>query len=180
MVGLFLNVSTVSLCQVVEFLMAKDNKHANSLNADGIHVGRSSQITITNANIGTGDDYISISDGTQDFTANQVTCGPSHSINIGSLGKYQNEQPVSVIRVIGATLRNTNNGDRIKTWPSSFSRVASNIHFEDAVMKNVVNPIIIDQNYCRNNQCSNQSPSKVKINNDSFKKLEARLRQRKL
>ena len=119
-------------------------------------MGRSSQITITNANIGTSDDCISIGDGNQDVSTNQVTCGLGHGISIGSLGKYKNEQPVSGIRVTGATLSNTNNGARIKTCPSSHSKVASNIHFEDIVMKNVGNPIIIDQNYCPNNQCSNK------------------------
>ena len=129
---------------------------ADSPNTDGIHIGHSSQISITHANIGTGDDCISISDGNQDVSANQVTCGPGHGISIGSLGKNKNEQPVLGIRVTGATLSNTDNGVRIKTWPSSNSGVASDIHFEDIVMKNVGNPIIIDQNYCPNNQCSNK------------------------
>jgi len=119
-------------------------------------VGRSSQITITNADIGTGDDCISFGAGTQDITVNQVTCGPGHGISVGSLGKYQSEEPVSGIRVTGATLSNTDNGVRIKTWPASSSGVASDIHFEDVVMNNVANPIIIDQNYCPNGQCSNQ------------------------
>ena len=119
-------------------------------------MGRSSQITITNANIGIGDDCISIGDGTQDFIANQVTYGLGHGISIGSLGKYQYKQPILGIKVTIATLSNTDNGVRIKTWPSSNSGVASDIHFEDIVMKNVGNPIIIDQNYCPNNQCSNK------------------------
>jgi len=119
-------------------------------------VGHSSQITITNANIGTGDDCISFGAGAQDITVNQVTCGPGHGISVGSLGKYQNEEPVSGIRVTGATLSNTDNGVRIKTWPASSSGAATDIHFEDVVMNNVANPIIIDQNYCPNSQCSNQ------------------------
>nr|POE80713.1 exopolygalacturonase [Quercus suber] len=90
---------------------------------------------------------------------------------IGSLGRYENEEPVSGIRVTGATLSNTKNGVRIKTWPASTSGVASNIHFKDVVMNNVANPILIDQNYCPNSQCSDESPSKVKISNVSFKKI---------
>ncbi|KAL0005035.1 hypothetical protein SO802_012596 [Lithocarpus litseifolius] len=158
-------------CKKLQFQHVTITAPADSPNTDGIHVGRSSQITITNADIGTSDDCISIGDGTQDITINQVTCGPGHGINIGSLGKYQNEELVSGIIVTGATLSNTDKGVRIKTWLASPSGVASNIHFEDVVMNNVANPIIIDQSYCPNNQCSNQSPSKVKISNVSFKKI---------
>ncbi|KAK4590615.1 hypothetical protein RGQ29_020965 [Quercus rubra] len=158
-------------CKKLQFQHVTITAPADSPNTDGIHMGSSSQITITNATIGTGDDCISIGDGNQDVTINQVTCGPGHGLSIGSLGKYQNEQPVSGIRVTGATLSNTDNGVRIKTWPSSPSGVASDIHFENIVMNNVANPIVIDQNYCPNSQCSNQSPSKVKISNVSFKKI---------
>ncbi|XP_075636829.1 exopolygalacturonase-like [Castanea sativa] len=143
----------------------------DSPNTDGIHIGRSSNITISNAKIGTGDDCISIGDGAQDVTANQVTCGPGHGISVGSLGRYQNEQPVSGIRVIGGTLSSTQNGVRIKTWPSSPPGSASDMHFENIIMNNVANPILIDQGYCPNNQCSNKSPSKVKISNVSFKNI---------
>nr|POF03198.1 exopolygalacturonase [Quercus suber] len=158
-------------CKKLQFQHVSIIAPADSPNTDGIHVGRSSQITITNADIGTGDDCISVGDGAQDITVNQVTCGPGHGISIESLGRYQNEEPVSGIRVTGAALSNTDNGVRIKTWPASTPGVASDIHFEDVVMNNVANPIIIDQNYCPNIQCSNQSPSKVKISNVSFKKI---------
>ena len=143
-------------CKKLQFQHVTIIAPADSPNTDGIHVGRSSQITITNATIGTGDDCISFGDGTQDVTVNQVTCGPGHGISVGSLGRYENEEPVSGIRVTGATLSNTDNGVRIKTWPGSSSGVASDIHFEDVVMNNVANPIIIDQNCCPNSQCSNQ------------------------
>nr|POE81783.1 exopolygalacturonase [Quercus suber] len=158
-------------CKKLQFQHVTITAPVNSPNTDGIHVGRSSQITITNANIGTGDDCISVGDGAQDIIVNQVTCGPGHGISIGSLGRYQNEEPVSGITVTGATRSNTNNGVRIKTWPASTSGVASDIHFEDVVMNNVANPIIIDQKYCPNSQYSNESPSKVKISNVSFKKI---------
>ncbi|KAK7850044.1 exopolygalacturonase, partial [Quercus suber] len=142
-------------CKKLQFQHVTISAPTDSANTDGIHIGRSSQITITNANIGTGDDCISVGDGAQDITVNQVTCGPGHGISIGSLGRYQNEEPVSRIRVTSATLSNTDNGVRIKTWPASTSGVAFDIHFEDVVMNNVANP----------------SPSKVKISNVSFKKI---------
>nr|POF10834.1 exopolygalacturonase [Quercus suber] len=142
-------------CKKLQFQHVTITAPADSPSTNGIHVGRSSQITITNADIGTGDDCISIGDGTQDITITQVTCGPGHGISIGNLGRYQNEEPVSGIKVTGAILSNTNNGVRIKTWPASPSGVTSDIHFEDVVMNNVANPIINDQNYCPNSQCSN-------------------------
>ncbi|KAM4120229.1 hypothetical protein ACJW30_03G116100 [Castanea mollissima] len=143
----------------------------DSPNTDGIHIGRSSKITISNAKIGTGDDCISIGDRAQDVTANQVTYGPGHGISVGSLGRYQNEQPVSGNRVIGGTLSSTQNGVRIKTWLSSPPGSASDMHFENIIKNNVANPILIDQGYCPNNQCSNKSPSKVKLSNVSFKNI---------
>ncbi|KAK4573229.1 hypothetical protein RGQ29_031264 [Quercus rubra] len=127
-------------CKQLQFQHVTIIAPADSPNTDGIH----------------GDDCISFGDGTQDIIVNQVTCGPGHGISVGSLGKYQSEEPVSGIKVTGATFSNTDNGVRIKTWPGSSSGVAFDIHFEDVVMNNVANPIIIDQNYCPNSQCLNQ------------------------
>ncbi|KAB1208699.1 Exopolygalacturonase [Morella rubra] len=144
-----------------------------SPNTDGIHMGRSSGITITDVKIATGDDCISIGDGSENVTITKVTCGPGHGISIGSLGKYQNEEPVRGITVTDCTFLNTQNGVRIKTWPASpSSGIASNLHFESITMTNVQNPILIDQEYCPYGQCKAQVPSKIKISDVTFKDIK--------
>ncbi|CAL2225311.1 unnamed protein product [Prunus armeniaca] len=160
-------------CKNVTFQHVNITAPGESVNTDGIHIGRSTAINITDANIGTGDDCVSIGHGSKEITVTKVTCGPGHGISIGSLGKYLNEEPVVGIRVNNCTLRNTQNGVRIKTWPASPSAsTASDIHFEDIIMINVGNPVLIDQNYCPWNQCKKNVPSRVKISNVSFMNIK--------
>lgn len=142
-----------------------------SLNTDGIHIGRSKGVYITGAKIHTGDDCVSLGDGSQEITIENTTCTSGHGFSVGSLGKYQNEEPVKGVYVRNCTLSNTENGIRIKTWPGSTSGIASDIHFEDILMNNVACPIDINQIYCPYNQCLNKIPSRVRIYNVSFKNI---------
>jgi len=153
-------------CKKLKFQHVTITAPGTSINTDGIHIGRSSGITISDTNIGTGDDCISLGDGSQDVTIERVRCGPGHGISIGSLGKYYNEQPVSQIKVLDCTFSNTMNGVRIKTWPANPSPgTANDITFKGITMNNVANPVIIDQGYCPYGQCKSQIPSKIKISN---------------
>ena len=135
-------------CDNVTFQNIVINAPKNSLNTDGIHIGRSTMANITGATIKTGDDCVSLGDGCQQINVEKVTCGPGHDISIGSLGRYHDEQPVIGVKVRNCTLTNTENGVRIKAWPASPSGEASNVNFEDIIMNNVSNPILIDQEYC--------------------------------
>ncbi|CAN8306392.1 unnamed protein product [Cochlearia groenlandica] len=115
---------------------------AESPNTDGIHLSNADNISILDSTIATGDD-----------------CG----LCIGSLGKYKNEEDVTGIHVRQCKMVGTDNGLRIKTWGGSDASKAADITFENVLMENVKNPIIIDQNYG-----SKGGDSKVAISNVLF------------
>jgi len=143
----------------------------DSYNTDGIHIGRSTNINVTDSIIATGDDCVSVGDGTKQLTVSKIVCGPGHGISVGSLGRYKKETPVEGVTVRNCTFRNTSNGVRIKTWPDSYQGVASDMHFENLIMDNVGNPVLIDQEYCPWNQCNLKKSSKVKLSKVSFKNI---------
>jgi len=142
-----------------------------SINTDGIHIGKSEGVTITDVDINTGDDCVSIGDGTRQFVVEKVTCGRGHGLSIGSLGKFGNEEAVSGVYFKNCTVKNADNGVRIKTWLNSFPAIAEELHFEDIVVENVTNPIIVDQAYCPYGHCDRKVPSKVKLSKISFKNI---------
>nr|XP_018681760.1 PREDICTED: polygalacturonase-like [Musa acuminata subsp. malaccensis] len=144
----------------------------DSPNTDGIHIADSTNIQVSNSVIGTGDDCISIGPGCTNLTIFNVLCGPGHGISVGSLGKNANEKDVSGLTVRQCTFTGTSNGLRIKTWPSSPSSLkATGFVFEDIIMNNVYNPIIIDQNYCPYANCPETDPSLVKIKDIKFRNI---------
>ncbi|CBI22963.3 unnamed protein product, partial [Vitis vinifera] len=140
----------------------------NSPNTDGVHIGYSTNIHITSSTIGVGDDCVSIGPGSINITVFNTKCGPGHGISVGSLGKYSAEKDVVGVRVKNCTINGTQNGVRIKTWPGSPASKASSFWFEDIVMINVSNPIIIDQEYCPWSTCTSSKPSLVKLSDIHF------------
>ncbi|GAB4852329.1 hypothetical protein Ancab_016522 [Ancistrocladus abbreviatus] len=141
----------------------------NSPNTDGIHVGDSTNIKIVSSTIGTGDDCVSIGPGSFNVSVFNTTCGPGHGISIGSLG--QNEKNVGGIKVRNCTIVGTQNGLRIKTWPGSPPSKAFDMTFEDVIMIDVPNPIIIDQEYCPSNSCHKSKPSLVQLSDIAFRNI---------
>ncbi|KAJ9187204.1 hypothetical protein P3X46_002689 [Hevea brasiliensis] len=158
----------INECQNVKVQGVKIMASVESPNTDGIHVQASSGVTILNSKISTGDDCVSIGPGTTNTWVQNVACGPGHGISIGSLGKDLQESGVQNVTVKGATFTGTDNGVRIKTWGRPSNGFARNIVFQHLVMNNVQNPIIIDQNYCPdNNNCPGQV-SGVKISGVTY------------
>ncbi|KAH1137418.1 hypothetical protein AAZX31_10G084100 [Glycine max] len=142
----------------------------NSPNTDGIHVTETKNILISNSIIGTGDDCISIVSGSQNVRAIDIKCGPGHGISIGSLGAGDSKAQVSNVLVNRATLTRTTNGVRIKTWQGG-SGYAENIIFVNIAMRNVTNPIIVDQNYCDQEKPCHEKDSAVKLSNIMYQNI---------
>uniref|UniRef100_A0A7N2R4M0 endo-polygalacturonase n=1 Tax=Quercus lobata TaxID=97700 RepID=A0A7N2R4M0_QUELO len=140
---------------------------ARSPNTDGIHISASKGVEVKDSIIRTGDDCISIVSNSSRIRIKDIICGPGHGISIGSLGKSNSWSQVQDVLVDGALLSNTDNGVRIKTWQGG-SGFATDLTFQNVLMENVSNPIIIDQYYCDSRlPCANQT-SAVKVENIAF------------
>ncbi|KAK7362481.1 hypothetical protein VNO77_04596 [Canavalia gladiata] len=158
-------------CQNVKVQNVKVKAAGNSPNTDGIHVQMSSHVTILNSKISTGDDCISIGPGTTNLWIENIDCGPGHGISIGSLGKDSNEPGVQNVTVKTVTFTGTQNGVRIKTWGRPSNGFVRNVVFQDAIMVNVENPVIIDQNYCPDNKGCPGQASGVKISDVTYEDI---------
>ncbi|CAL9050931.1 unnamed protein product [Musa banksii] len=122
----------------------------DSPNTDGIYIRSCQHVTVSNSTIGTGDDCISIGNGTSDVNITQITCGPGHGISIGSLGEEETQAAVEQVHVSTCNFWETQNGGG--------SGYARNITFENINFTAVYHPIIIDQYYCNGDyDCPNMA-----------------------
>ncbi|KAL3724262.1 hypothetical protein ACJRO7_029433 [Eucalyptus globulus] len=158
-------------CQNVKMQGVKVSASGTSPNTDGIHVGASTGVTILNSKIGTGDDCVSIGPGSNNLWIENVACGPGHGISIGSLGKTQQEDGVQNVTVKTVTFTGTQNGVRIKSWGRPSNGFARNILFQHAIMNNVQNPIIINQNYCPHNSGCPGQASGVRVSDVTYQDI---------
>ncbi|KAJ0606109.1 putative endo-polygalacturonase [Helianthus annuus] len=142
-----------------------------SPNTDGIHLTYSTGITILSSKISTSDDCVSIGPGNSNIWIEKVVCGPGHGISIGSLGWEREEPGVQNGTVKTTTFVGTTNGLRIKAWAWSSNGFVKGVYFKGETMMNVKFPIIIDGNYCpNNNNCPNEA-SGVKISSVMYENV---------
>ncbi|KAL4310602.1 hypothetical protein GQ457_01G003160 [Hibiscus cannabinus] len=162
---------SMSGCENVNITKVDILAPAESPNTDGIKMGRSTGIRISNSRISTGDDCVAILSGSSRIDVSNVLCGPGHGISIGSIGKNKDEKNVAGVSVTKCTLRETDNGVRIKTWQSPNAAIVSNVLFQDIIMEKVRNPIIIDQTYCPSASCNDQTASNVQIKDVTYRNI---------
>ncbi|KAL3621604.1 hypothetical protein CASFOL_036516 [Castilleja foliolosa] len=179
-------------CENVKLQNVKILAPGNSPNTDGIHVQLSTGVTIMNSKISTGDDCVSIGPGSINLWIENVSCGPGHGIrgrsclyeifrfniklstrksSIGSLGKDYDEAGVQNVTVKSVRFESTQNGVRIKAWGRPSKGFVRNVLFQHAIMTNVQNPIVIDQNYCPHNLNCPGQVSGVKISDVTYQDI---------
>ena len=115
-------------------------------NTDGIDPSSSTNVTITDCDIDTGDDNIAIKSGDSGPAANMTIArnrfyhGHGMSIGSGTSGGVSN------VHVSGLTIDGADNGIRIKS-DRSRGGLVENIRYENVRMRNVQNPIVLTSMY---------------------------------
>ncbi|KAI3430144.1 uncharacterized protein J3R85_008158 [Psidium guajava] len=162
----------INSCNNVAVRNVKAIAPDQSPNTDGIHVQSSRGVTITGSTLQSGDDCISIGPGTTNLYMSNIKCGPGHGISIGSLGRDATEDGVQNVTLTNAVFTGSDNGVRIKSWARPSTSFVRNVLFQNILMKNVKNPILIDQNYCPDNQGCPRQSSGVRISQVTYRNIK--------
>ncbi|KAJ7943657.1 Pectin lyase superfamily protein [Quillaja saponaria] len=171
---------TILNSQQMHFVISKSNSvringvkvsaPGDSPNTDGIHITESTDVVLQDCKIGTGDDCISIVNASSNIKMKRLYCGPGHGISIGSLGKGNSTGIVTEVILDTAVLKNTTNGVRIKTWQGG-SGFVRGVRFQNVMVEDVSNPIIIDQFYCDSPTACQPRTSAVKISEIMYQNI---------
>ncbi|KOM58511.1 hypothetical protein LR48_Vigan11g154500 [Vigna angularis] len=136
----------VNGCDGAFFSHININSPPKSPNTDGFDIAHSKNIVIQDSTLATGDDCIAINGGSSYINATRLFCIGGHGISIGSLGRNKSYETVEEVHVQNCSFIGTTNGARIKTWPGG-SGYARKITFEEIILQDAQNSIIIDQYY---------------------------------
>lgn len=118
----------------------------HSVDTKGIHLVDSYNVHVMDNLISTGDDCVSIVGNCTDVRLRAISCGPGHGISIGTLGVNSSVDYVEKIKVDTLFISNAENGVRVRTTEDGGGGgFARKVKFESIVMRNVTNPIIVDQ-----------------------------------
>ncbi|KAK9099070.1 hypothetical protein Syun_026115 [Stephania yunnanensis] len=140
-------------CEEVRASNLKVNAPASSPNTDAILISSSTEVTVINSMISTGDDCISIVGNSSNIEVRNVSCIAGHGISLDPAHALSKVEHVLIQKV---SLSHTKNGLQVQTWQGG-SGYVQHIKFQFVQMENVSHPIIIDQYYCdSSHSCANQ------------------------
>ncbi|RLN28342.1 hypothetical protein C2845_PM05G30700 [Panicum miliaceum] len=131
----------------------------DSFDTKGIHLVDSKNVHVMDNLISTGDDCVSIVGNCTDVRLRAISCGPGHGISIGTLGVNGSVDYVEKIKVDTLFISNAENGVRVKTAKNGVGGFARKVKFESIVMRNITNPIIVDQGNSDDPADSSEAPT---------------------
>jgi len=138
-------------------------------NTDGIDVGDSSHITISNAHIRNGDDCVAFKNGSNNIIVNNIACIGSHGLSIGSLGlKSEGSRIIQNIYVSNATMINCSAATRIKFYPGGPTHgtvLVRNVTYKDVTVDNCDYAFQVDNCYESTSDTCKTNPSSAKLLN---------------
>lgn len=160
-------IDTKNVVQSLTFMpqsLPKNTDGFDSLNTDGL--------TVTNTRVNIGDDCFSPKPNTSNIYVENLWCNGTHGVSMGSIGQYPGVLDyIENAFIKNVTLLNGQNGARLKAWAGpnvGYGRI-SNITFQDFVIHNTDNPIVVDQCYFNVNASTCAAyPSRVNITDVLF------------
>ena len=132
----------------------------SSVNTDGVDLLASTDVSVDDCWVDTGDDNVAIKEGCARVAVRGGTFYKGHGLSIGSLGEGGTTASVRDVALSGVKFVKTSNAARVKTWQGGRGAV-SNVTFANLDVRAVGAPIVVDQFYCPKSQhpgeCANAS-----------------------
>jgi polygalacturonase len=131
--------------------LSRTNKHSDvgggkscGHNTDGFGVSSSTGIIIKNVRVDNQDDCLAVNSGSDIQFLNNY-CSGGHGVSIGSI---KSGAKVSGVYVSNTTIRNSENGVRIKTYNDATDASVSDVRYKDIKLEGITKfGIIIQQDY---------------------------------
>ncbi|KAM0908603.1 hypothetical protein ACQ4PT_015354 [Festuca glaucescens] len=152
-------------CSSVEANYLRVTSPEHSPGTVGVLLVSSTNVHIMDDLFSVGGDCVSIVGNCTDVRLRAISCGPGHGISIGGLGENGSLHKVEKIKTDTMFISNTKYGVRVKTYEGGCG-TARKVKFAQIVMRNVSNPIIIDQHYSASNRgtpCGTPNASAVAV-----------------
>ncbi|XP_044971916.1 probable polygalacturonase At1g80170 [Hordeum vulgare subsp. vulgare] len=136
-------------CHGVEASYLRVTSPEHSPATVGVLVAGSTDVHIKHDLFSVGGDCVSIVGDSSDIKLKAISCGPGLGISIGGLSQNQSDHRIHKIKTDTMFIANTKNGLSIYENGRGFVR---KVKFEHVMMRNVANPISIDQNRSASNR----------------------------
>lgn len=113
-------------------------------NTDAFNIGGSFGVTISNARIDNQDDCLALNSG-KDITFKDSYCSGGHGISIGSI---KTNNTVSSVVISNSTIKDAENGVRIKTYDDCTNGFVSDVLYKDIKLQGITKyGIDVQQDY---------------------------------